>query len=156
LGSIDPVPSEYRLSQPIAARVLGLLLTALGVLVVVLTLGVSLLDLPSAVLGVGIVVVVLLFLVGGFLITRGATVMKLDDAGYRVRLVRGAGVKQARWTDVEDVVATHVAGERCVVLRLRDGRTTTVPVRMLAGSADGFVKDLQGHLNQGHGYRRIS
>lgn len=149
------MPSEYRLSQPIAARILGVLLAVLGGLVVLLTLSVALLALPTAVLGIGFVVAVLLLLVGGFLVVRGATVVKLEEAGYRVRLVRGAGVKQARWTDVEDAVATTVAGERCVVLRLRDGRTTTIPVRILAGSPDGFVRDLQQHLNRGHGYRRI-
>ena len=150
------MPSDYRLAQPIAARILGVLIAVLGGLVVLLTLGVWLLDLPSAVLSVGIVVAVLLLLGGGFLLTRGARVVRLDEAGYSVRLVRGAGVKQARWTDVEDVVATTVAGERCVVLRLRDGRTTTLPVRLLGASPDTFVKDLQGHLNRGHGYRRIN
>lgn len=149
------MPSEYRLSQPIAARIFGGLLAVLGVLVVLLTLGVGVLHLPSAVLSVGIVLVAALLLAGGWLLTRGATVMRLDEAGYRVRLIRGAGVKQARWADVEDVVATTVAGERCVVLRLRDGRTTTLPVRVLSASTDAFVKDLQGHLNRGHGYRRI-
>ena len=42
-----------------------------------------------------------------------------------------------------------------MVLRLRDGRTTTIPVDVLAGSSDAFVKDLQQHLNRGHGYRRL-
>jgi hypothetical protein len=135
---------------------LGALIAVLGGLVVLLTLGVWLLELPSAVLSVGIVAAVLLLIVGGFLLTRGATVVRLDETGYRVRLVRGAGVKQARWTDVEDVVATTVAGDRCVVLRLRDGSTTTLPVRMLATTSDDFLKDLQGHLNRGHGYRRIN
>ena len=81
---------------------------------------------------------------GGFALTRGITVMRLDDAGYRVRFVRGAGVQQARWTDVEDVVATTVVGERCVVLRLRDGRTTTLPVRLLATSREGLRVDGAG------------
>jgi hypothetical protein len=156
LGSIDAVPSEYRLSQPIAARILGVLLAVLGVLLILLTVGVALLDMSTAVLGAGIVAAVLLLLVGGSLVTRGATVVRLEEAGYRVRLIRGTGVRQARWADVEDVVATTVAAERCVVLRLRDGRTTVIPVRMLAGSAESFVKDLQGHLNRGHGYRRIN
>ena len=148
--------SDYRLSQPLAARILGVILAALGAFVVLLTLLVGLLDLPPAVLGGGIVVGVLTLLGGGFLLTRKATVVRLDEAGYRVRLVRGAGVKQARWTDVEDVVATTVGRENCVVLRLRNGRTTTVPVRIVAGSPDAFVKDLQRHLNTGHGYRRIN
>lgn len=133
-----------------------MLLAVLGVFVVLLTLLVGVLDLPPAVMLGGIVVGVLAFLVGGLFLTRRATVVRLDDAGYRVRLVRGAGVKQARWTDVEDVVATTVGGERCVVLRLRNGGTTTIPVRMLGASPDAFVKDLQGHLNRGHGYRRIN
>lgn len=150
------MPSDYRLSKPLAARILGVLLAVLGVFVVLLTLLVGVLDLPPAVMLGGIVVGVLAFLVGGLFLTRRATVVRLDDAGYRVRLVRGAGVKQARWTDVEDVVATTVGGERCVVLRLRNGGTTTIPVRMLGASPDAFVKDLQGHLNRGHGYRRIN
>ncbi|HZJ07274.1 MAG TPA: hypothetical protein VFD59_17650 [Nocardioidaceae bacterium] len=79
----------------------------------------------------------------------------LDEVGYRIRLIRGTGVKQARWRAVEDVVATTVLNEPCVVLRLRDGRTTTVPVRALAGSPAAFVEDLRAHLNTGHGYRRI-
>lgn len=150
------MPSDYRLSQPLAARILGVLLAVLGAFVVLLTLLVGVLDLPPAVMLGGIVVGVVSFLVGGFFLTRRATVVRLDDAGYRVRLVRGAGVRQARWTDVEDVVATTVGGERCVVLRLRNGGTTTIPVRLLGASPDAFVKDLQGHLNRGHGYRRIN
>lgn len=148
--------SDYRLSRSIAVRAFGVLLAALGVLVVLLTLGVGALDLPAAVLGVGMILVVLALLGSVLLLTRGATVVRLGETGYQVRLVRGAGVKQARWTDVEDVVATTVAGERCVVLRLRDGRTTTLPVRMLSVDDDAFVRDLQGHLNRGHGYRRIN
>ena len=155
LGVIDGVTSEYRLSQALAARLLGFYVAGLGVLVFLLTALVGLLALPVSVLGVGVAVVLAGLLAGGFLLTRRATVVTLDDAGYRVRLIRGAGVASARWADVEDVVATEVAGERCVVLRLRDGRTTTVPVRVLAGSSDAFVRDLQQHLDRGHGYRRL-
>ncbi len=135
---------------------LGFFLAALGVVVLVLTLVVALLSLPTAVLTTGVLVAVLALLVAGFLVTRRSFVVRLDEAGYQVRFIRGAGVKQARWKDVEDVVATTVSAERCVVLRLRDGRTTTLPVRALAGNPDDFVKDLQAHLNKGHGYRRIN
>lgn len=150
------MPSDYRLSRPVVVRMMGALLVVLGVVVLLMTLGVGLLDLPTVVLSVGIVLVALLLLAAALVLTRGVTLVRLDDAGYRVRFVRGAGVQQARWTDVEDVVATNVAGERCVVLRLRDGRTTTLPVRLLRTSPEAFVKDLQGHLNRGHGYRRIN
>jgi hypothetical protein len=135
---------------------LGVFLAALGAVVVALTAVVAVFSLPIAVLSAGVVLAVLAVLVAGFVGTRRSFVLRLEDAGYQVRHIRGAGVRQARWKDVEDVVATTVTGERYVVLRLRDGRTTTLPVRALSGSADDLVRDLQGHLNRGHGYRRIS
>lgn len=149
------VASDYRLSRPLAARMLGVLLVVLGVVVVALTLLVALLDLPAWLLGVGVLGTAVLVLVAGVVLSRRTTVVRLDRTGYRVRYVRGAGTTEARWTDVEDVVTATSAGERVVVIRLRDGRTTTVPVRMLAGSPDDFVRDLQAHLDEGHGYRRI-
>jgi hypothetical protein len=69
--------------------------------------------------------------------------------------VRGAGVKQARWLDVEDAVTTTVAGAKCVVLRLRDGRSTSIPVDVLAGDREEFVRTLQQYLDGGHGLRRL-
>ena len=147
--------SEYRFSRPLIARLLGFFLTGLGVLTLLVTASVGIFGLPIVALSISIVLVVAAVLVVGLLLTRKAVVVRLEDDGYQVRLVRGAGVKQARWKDVEDVVVTTAGGERCVVLRLRDGRTTTVPVRALAAEPTAFIKDLQEHLNTGHGYRRI-
>ncbi len=147
--------TEYRFAGPLIVRLMGGVLVLAGLLVLAAGLLVALAGLPTAVLSVGLVVAVLGFLATGLLLTRGASVVHLDEAGYRVRWVRGAGVRQARWTDVEDVAATTVAGQRCVSIRLRDGGTTTVPVDVLAGSSDGFVRDLQQHLNRGHGYRPL-
>ncbi len=48
--------------------------------------------------------------------------------GYRVRLVRGTGVAQAAWTEVDEATTSSPAGIPVVVLRLRDGGTTTIPV----------------------------
>lgn len=147
--------SDYRFAPQLVARLMGFFLAGVGALVFLVTLAVALLRLPLLVLTVTVVLALLAVLVGGWVFTRRLTVVRLDERGYQVRLVRGAGVAQARWTDVEDVVATTVGEERCVVLRLRDGRTTTVPVRVLAGSPDDFVRDLQRHLDTGHGYRRL-
>lgn len=135
---------------------LGVLLVGLGVVVVLLTLAVWLVDLPTGVLSAGVLLGAVAVLAAAVLLTRRTTVVRLDETGYRVRLVRGAGATEARWTDVEDVVTATVSGERCVVLRLRDGRTTTIPVRMLEGDPDDFVRDLREHLDRGHGYRRIT
>ena len=148
--------TDYRISQRVVLGLLGALAALVGGLLVVVVVLVSLLELPAAVVGAAVVVALLAFLAGGVLLRGRLVVVRLDDVGYRVRLVRGVGVPQARWTDVEDVVATTVAGERCVVLRLRDGGTSTIPVRMLAIDGDTFVTQLQGHLNRGHGYRRIN
>jgi len=146
----------YRLSRPLAVRLVGALLVGVGALLVLLTVLVALADLPSDVMRFGVSFAVIVAGFGGLFITRRLAVVRLDREGYRVSYIRGAGATRARWTDVEDVVATTVTEERCVVLRLRDGRSTTIPVRVLAGSADDFVQDLQEHLNTGHGYRRIS
>jgi hypothetical protein len=151
------VSSSYRFAAPFIVRMAGVGLVAVGVLVLVLAGLVAALSLPEAVLSTGLVVAVVLCLVvlAGLAVLRRRDVVRLEETGYRVRSVRGAGVRQAPWKDVEDVTAPTVEGQRCVVLRLRDGRTTTIPVDVLAGSADAFVRDLQQHLNRGHGYRRL-
>ena len=156
MGVIGAVASDYRIAHPLIVRLLGALVAGLGAFVLLLALVVGVLGLPSAVLGSGIVLAVLALVAGGVLLLRGVVIVRLDDLGYRVRLVRGAGVTRARWADVEDAVAATVAGERCLVLRLRDGSTTTIPVRLLAGNADDLARDLQAHLDQGHGYRRLT
>jgi hypothetical protein len=151
------VPSCYRFSGPFVVRLtgLGLVLVALVLLLVVAL--VSVLSLPTAVLGVVVAIVSAAVAVGlAVLATRRPVVVRFDEGGYRIRLVRGAGVRQAPWTQVEHASATTVAGERCVVLHLRDGRTSTVPVGVLAGRPDDFVRDLQQHLNRGHGYRPLT
>jgi len=151
------VSSNYRFAAPFIVRMMGIGLVAVGVLVLVWAGLAVALSLPGALLSTGLLVAVVLWLLvlGGVVALRRGDVVRLDEAGYRVRFVRGAGVRQAPWKDVEDVTAPTVEGQRCVLLRLRDGRTTTVPVDVLAGSSDAFVKDLQQHLNRGHGYRRL-
>lgn len=148
------MPSDYRLSPQLAARLLGLSLVLWAVLVFLTTGVVVLLGAPPAVL----TVVVLLCLAGvvatGFQLTRGAYVVRLGEDGYQIRFVRGAGVAKARWTDVYDAVSDSVAGSPCIVLRLRDGRRSVIPLDVIAADPDAFVRDLQEHLDRGHGLRR--
>lgn len=149
------MPSEYRFAAPLVARLMGSALVLVGVLVILLAGAVALLGAPVLALSVGVVVAMLAVFSTGLLLTRRAVVVRLGDAGYRVRYVRGAGVRQALWKDVEDAVATTMSGQRCLQLRLRDGRTTTVPVDVLAGDPDEFARDLQDHLEKGQGYRAL-
>jgi hypothetical protein len=73
-------------------------------------------------------------------------VVHLDDTGYRVRFVRGVGAPAARWPEVLEAGPQFVAGSACVVLRLRDGRTTTIPVEALAGDREVFARDVRDRL----------
>ena len=155
VGLNHPVPTDYRFSTALLLRSLGAVLALVGLLVLVVGLLVALLDLPVAVLTVAVVVAVVIVVGAGFLATRVSSLVRFDEAGYQVRWLRGAGVKQARWREVEDVVTATVSGHDCVVLRLRDGRTTTIPVKVLDVSPTVFIEELRARLDQGHGYRRL-
>ncbi len=146
--------SDYRLSPAFGARLVGLLVVGLAVLVFVATGVVAVLNLHTVVLvPVALAGVAVILALGAQL--RRTPVVSLDDAGYRVRLIRGAGVRQARWAEVEDAVTATARNLPCVVLRLTDGRTTTVPVEALDADRDTFVRDLRSHLKRGQGLRPL-
>ena len=148
-------PVDYRLAPAFVARLLGLVLVALALLLFVGTAVVALAGLaPDLLLGLVLVGVVVAGALGWWLRNR-AWVVRCTDDGYQVRLVRGVGVSQARWLEVEDAVTTFRRDVACLELRLRDGRTSTIPVGVLAVDKDQFVRDLQGRLQRGHGLRPL-
>lgn len=150
-----PEPREYALAPALRARLMGAFLGAIGVTLLVVTLVVAATGIsPDLLVGLVVLCVVGVFTLG-FLLGRRWYVVRLDATGYRVRFVRGVGADQARWTDVEDLTTAVVAGTECVVLRLRDGRTTTIPVNVIEGDREQFVDELQRYLDAGHGYRRL-
>jgi hypothetical protein len=152
------VISEYRFAAGLLVRVVGLLLVGLGFLLVLVGVAVATLDLPRGVLTGAVLAAALLvvcLMLAGLVATRRVWVVRLDDTGYRVRLLRGAGARQARWRDVEDVVTVSLRGTRGVLLRLRNGTATTIPVAVLGADPEGFVLDVRGHLDRAHGYRRL-
>lgn len=134
---------------------MGLLLVVLAVLLFATTALVAVFDLPPDLL-------VLLALLGlaavfglGYLLTRRAYVVRLTEDGFRVRLIRGAGVTGASWKEVAEAATGTPRGIPCVVLKLHDGRTTTIPVGALAADREEFVRDLQAHLQRGRGLRPL-
>lgn len=146
-------PSDYRLAPLLIARFVGLYLVLLALVVFIGTAVVAAADLPT----ISLVVLLLaglagLFVLGWYLRSR-VTAVTLDVDGYRVGLVRSAGVKAARWSMVEEAVTADVRGLPCVVIRLRDGGTTTIPVQALAGDPDDFARDVRDRLRAG-GQRR--
>jgi len=132
---------------------MGLLLVAIAATVFVTTALVAVLDLHTSVLLIPAVLGLIALVAAAVMLTRRGWVVRLTEEGYRVQWVRGVGVAAARWTDVEDAVTTTVVGSPVVVLRLRSGETTTIPVQMLAGDREAFVRDLQLHLQDGQGLR---
>ena len=146
---------DFALAPALRARLLGTGLVAIGTVVVLGVLLAWLADLPTALVS-GVVALALVgVVVLGLLLGIRHWVLRLDEHGYRVRVLRTAEARSARWTDVLDLNATTLAGQRCVVLRLRDGRTTALPVDVIDGGSTRLVKAISDHLDRGHGYRRV-
>ena len=147
--------TRYRLAPSVIWQLAGIALIVVALVVGFATAVVAWRDLPVSL----IVTVAALGVLGvsgaAWWAARWAWVVRATDTGYQVRGVRGVGVSAARWKDVEDAVTTEVRGAPCLLLRLRDGRTTTIPVQMVAMSADRFVRAMQEHLQQGNGLRRL-
>ena len=149
------VPSVYPVAPALAARLFGLLLVVIALLVFLTTGAAAVLDLHTWILLIPAAAGLAALVTAAFALTRRGWVVRLTADGYRVQWVRGVGVAAARWSEVEDAVTTTIEGSPVVVLRLRSGRTTTIPVEMLAGDREEFVRDLQRHLREGQGLRPI-
>jgi hypothetical protein len=141
--------SVHRVAPAVVARLLGLVLVGLAGLLLAGTLAVAL-------AGLSVEPVVALALLGAvacsafaWWLCARAWVLHCTDLGYRVRLVRGAGVQQATWGEVEKVVTTYRHDVACLELQLRDGRTTTIPVGLLRGNRDDLVREVQSRLRHG-------
>ena len=142
---------DFRLAPAARVRLMGAGLIAIGALLVVATVVVAVANLPADLLTALVVVVVVLVFVLGYVLNRRSRVLHLDRTGYHVGVVRGAGATSARWADVLDLQTAAVAGARCMVLRLRDGRTTTIPVDVVEGDSDELVRTVTAFLDRAHG-----
>jgi hypothetical protein len=146
---------EYPLARAVRLRLLGSALAALGLVVLVVTVVLAAVRPPSGVVLATTVALVVVTVATGVLLGRRWYVVRLDDTGYRVRFVRGVGRSRARWTEVEDLTTAVATGAECVVLRLRNGDASTVPVSLIEGDREAFVDELQRRLDAAHGYRRL-
>lgn len=151
----EPVapPTYVRLAPLVAARLVGLGFLALVVATFALTILVVRTSVSPDLIVVLLVVGLLAVIGGASWLRTGAYVVRLDDAGYRVRLVRGAGVKEGRWADVTEAVAAQPHDVPCVLLKRSDGTSTSIPVGLLAVDRDEFARLVAGHLARAHGRR---
>lgn len=143
-----PTSTRYRLAPSLVTRLTGAALVGSALLVLVVTVVTA--KARLAPWPVVVVALICLTAVGGLAwwSSRRAYVVRLDEQGYEVRLLRRAGVARARWADVADVSTAEVGGIACVVMALRDGRTTTVPMSALAVDRDEFLADLRDLLSK--------
>ena len=139
---------QYPLSPATRGRLLGVAFIALGILVLVVG-GIALLGwLPRLAFDAVLVLVIVAVVLLAVLIGPKHWIVRLDDTGYSVRFIRTAGVRASRWVEVNEMEATTVAGARCVVLHLKDGRSTTIPVDLIAGGGQPFAEAITEHLKQ--------
>lgn len=131
---------DYRLAPALAARILGVSFAALALLVFLATFLV-------AALGGSFVWVALLAAVGlvvtgvtAYVVTKRIAVLHVDDAGYRVRLIRGAGVRTATWDQVKEIAEVSGDDGRFLLFKLADGARTSVPFAALAASPAEVTK----------------
>lgn len=142
-----PKPREYALGAALRMRVLGAGLVTIGLVVGVVVLVAWWAELPRAVVS-GLVVLAVLGVLGlGLSVGLRHWVVRLDATGYRVRFLRSAQTTSARWSDVEDVQAATIDGNRCVLIRLRDGRTTTIAAEVLDTDPDAFARSIRAFLD---------
>jgi len=152
---VTETATVHRIAPAVAARLLGAVLCAVAVLILLSTILIAAVDLHTVFLLVPALLTVVLLLATWWTWRQRGWVVRLTEEGYRVQWVRGVGAASGRWKDVEDAVTTTVADAPVVVLRLRDGRSTTIPVQMLAVDREAFVRDIQDHLQRGHGLRKL-
>jgi hypothetical protein len=145
----------HRLAPAVAARLLGLVLCAVAVLILASTVAIAVLDLHTVFLLVPVGITLLVLAANWWAWREKGWVARFTDEGYRIQWVRGVGTASGRWKDVEDAVTTTIADAPVVVLRLRDGRTTTIPVEVIATDREELVRDLQRHLRRGQGLRDL-
>ena len=143
-----PPVTDYRLAPSFAARLLGLGLVLLALVAVVVTVAAVVFSWPAdpvvVVVGVGL----LLVLATAAWLRSRAYVVRLTTAGYRVRFVRGVGVAEGRWDEVREAATAHPRDVPCLVLRRHDGRTTSIPVELLAVDRERFADDVRVRLDR--------
>jgi hypothetical protein len=142
--------TTYRLAPALGVRLVGRSLLTLALVVVVATVVGVLTGAGWVPAGVVTVVGVLLVAGWAWYLLRRAWAVRLTTKGYAVRLLGGIGATSAAWSEVEEVVAASPEGTPCVVVRLRDGRATRLPVAAIAEDADTFAHDVRRRVRDAH------
>lgn len=141
----------YRLDRAVVLRVVGPFFVLVGVAWMLLTAvggGAT----PALVLAVLTLAVAL---GGAVALYRPPVVVALSEDGYRVSLIRGAGVSAASWSDVDSVDTNLAGGAPSIVITLHGSRTTVIPLSLLGRHHVDAQRDIHNRLNTAFGYRHL-
>ena len=138
---------DFRLAPAIGVRFVGAAFVSIAVVVFVLTFVAAAVKVPF-VWVLGLAALAVLATVGLGVALRRLPAVRMDDEGYAVHWLRGTGVRRASWSEVEEANTASQDGVDCVVIQLRDDRTTTIPMLALAVPRDEFVTVLRDRLTQ--------
>ena len=148
--TMEGVPSAdlafYRLAPTVQARLLGAAVVGLALLVFAGTAVVIAAKIAFGWLLIPLVVGIVAVIGFGWWLRNKAYVLRASAQGYRVAFVRGAGVREARWADIQEAVTTTPGGTPCLELRLKKGGATIIPVTIMSIDREQFVRELQGYL----------
>ena len=163
MNASDPTgPRAFHLARSHTVVALGRVAPVAGVGLLLVLLVPALLD-PGAprtallavawtVLAVGAVLTAL----AGVRVLRSPVIVRLDDEGLEVRVLRGAGPAAVLWTAVRTVRRETLRPGPCVVVGLADGRRTVVPERLVDEGGDALADALRGRLDAARGQRRLT
>jgi len=148
--------SRYRWPRPLIVRPFGVTLVWLGLGWVVGVLLAPALGLGSMFVTVAGVVTVLIVLGGIYFVLRPPLVLALTPSAYRVHHVRGSGVPGAEWSDVDTAQVGDTVAGQALLIELKDGRRSIVPLLLLGAQANTAAKDVHDRLDSAYGYRPYS
>jgi hypothetical protein len=141
------VAQDFRLAPTIGVRFVGAAFVGIAVVVFVLTFVAAAAKVPF-IWVLGLAALAVLGAVGLGVALRRVPAVRMGDDGYAVHWLRGAGVRRASWSAVEEANTASQGGVDCVVIQLDDGRTTTIPMPALAAPRDEFVTVLRDQLKR--------
>lgn len=142
--------TTYRLAPALAVRMVGRSLVSLAALVAVATVAGVLLGTGWFVAGVVALAGLVAVAAWAWYLLRVARAVRLRDDGYAVRLLGGVGATSASWLQVQEVVAAGPGTQPYLVLRLRDGRSTRLPMAALDADADAVALEVRRRVRDAH------
>jgi hypothetical protein len=149
-SGVEGSATTYRLAPALAVRMVGRSLVSLAALVALATVAGVLLGSGWVVAGVVAVAGLVAIAAWAWYLFRIARAVSLGDDGYAVRLLGGVGATSASWLQVQEVVAASPGAQPCLVLRLRDGRSTRLPMAALAADADAVAVEVRRRVRDAH------